>query len=294
MRPLLALAGAALVVALAPAPALGATTDADDAIVVISGPANVERGQSVDGVFVIHGDATIDGTVTADVFVLDGDVTVSGHVEGDLVTATGQARLLGGARVDGDLLYGDEEPVVAPGATVAGEITDEDWDDAFGTLPIVGAILLWIGFTVSALILGIVIVMVAPRAADAVFAQAQRRMLVSVAYGAATFFAVPFAAVLAAATVFGLPLALAILLALLPLGAVAYVTTAWALGGSLVRARANRVVAFLAGLAILRGLALIPIVGIVVWFAAVVVGLGLLVAALGATRLGPGEPAPEH
>lgn len=270
-----------------------ASDDDDDAIVVISGPAEVARGESVDGVFVIHGDAAIAGVVTGDVFVIDGDVTVSGHVEGDLFTAAGQARLLPGARVDGDLRYGDERPVVAPAATVGGEISDEDWDDAFGAPPLVGAILLWVAVTGSALILGVALVMIAPRAADAVFAQAESRMLVCIAYGAATFFAVPFAAVAAGVTLVGLPLGIGILLALLPLGAIAYVTAAWALGRALVRDPSRRVLAFLAGLAILRGLALIPVVGLLVWFGAVVVGLGLLVAAIGATHGGPAEGAPQ-
>lgn len=277
------------VAAMAPASALASGVDDDDAIVVISGPAEVASGESVDGVFVIHGDAAIAGTVTADVFVLDGDVTVSGQIEGDLITAAGQARLLPGARVDGDLLYGDERPIVSPAATVGGEISDEDWDDAFGTMPLVGAIFLWVGVTVSALVLGVALVMIAPRAADAVFAQADSRLLLCIAYGAATFFAVPFAAVAAAVTLVGLPLGIGILLALLPLGAIAYVTAAWALGRALVRDPGKRVLAFLAGLAILRGLALIPVVGLVVWFGAVVVGLGLLVAAIGATRLGPAD-----
>jgi hypothetical protein len=55
------------------------------------------------------------------------------------------------------------------------------------------------------------------------------------------------------------------------------------------------VLAFLAGLAILRVLAIIPIVGGIVWFAATVVGLGALLVATwrrGATT--PSEPAPRR
>ncbi len=289
---MLVLIGVLLVAGLAPAGSTAATTDEDDAIVVISGPAQVGRGEAADGVYVVHGDATVAGTVTDDVFVLDGDATVSGHIEGDLLTAAGQARLLGGATVDGDVLYGDEKPVISPAATVSGEVSDENWNDAFGALPVVGAIVIWAAFTISALILGIVLVMVAPRAADAVFAQAERRMLLCVVFGLATFVAIPFAAVLAAATLLGLPLGLALLLALLPLAAVAYVTTAWVLGRAIVRRPDRRVLAFLAGLAILRLLALIPVLGILVWFCAVIVGLGLLVGALGASRSAPAGRAP--
>jgi cytoskeletal protein CcmA (bactofilin family) len=274
------------------APAGAQTLDASDPIVIVSGPAVVERDQAADGVFVVHGDVTIDGVVTGDVWVLDGDLAISGTVLGDVVAAAGDAELLDGALVEGDVVYGDEEPTVAPGAIVEGEVTDEDWDDAAGILPVIGFFAFWLAMTISTLIAGIVLVMVAPRAADAVYAQARSRMLLCVVYGLAVFIAVPVAAVIAAATLLGLPLAIMILLALLPLGLIAYVTAAWALGRRILKEGSNRVVAVLAGIAILRLLALIPVLGILVWFAATIVGIGLLVAALGASRAAPppGEP----
>ena len=88
---------------------------------------------------------------------------------------------------------------------------------------------------------------------------------------------------------------MALLLALLPIYAIGYTTSAWLLGRRLVRPPRGRVLAFLAGLAILRILAIIPIVGGIVWFAATVVGLGaLLVATWRARRdyLEPAVPAP--
>ena len=69
----------------------------------------------------------------------------------------------------------------------------------------------------------------------------------------------------------------------------AYVTAAWALGRVLVKPPQGRIVSFLAGLAILRALALIPVLGMLVWLAAVIAGLGLLGAAVAAAR---SEPAP--
>jgi hypothetical protein len=52
------------------------------------------------------------------------------------------------------------------------------------------------------------------------------------------------------------------------------------LGRSILRAPAARIVAFLVGWAILRILALNPILGGLVWFAAVVFGLGALTVAI--------------
>jgi hypothetical protein len=77
----------------------------------------------------------------------------------------------------------------------------------------------------------------------------------------------------------------------LPLAAVAYVTAAWALGRRLVKEPRNRFLSFLAGLAILRLLALVPIFGGFVGLAAVVFGFGLIGAAIGAARE-PRQPSP--
>lgn len=264
-------------------PAAATAGEGEDAIVVVNGAVTVERGQVVDGVFVANGDVEVAGTVTGDVFVASGDLLVTGEVEGDVVALTGLTRVGPRAVVGGDLIYADEEPEVSPEATVGGEVREEDWGEFIGALPLIGAVALWVGISVSALILGLFAVMVAPRAADAVSEQARTRLALCIAYGLAVFVGVPLAIVLASATLIGLPLGLALLLALLPLAAIAYVSSAWALGRALVK-DGSRVVAFLAGLAILRVLAILPLLGALVGFAAVIVGLGLLVAAIGADR----------
>ncbi|MBK5116764.1 MAG: polymer-forming cytoskeletal protein [Thermoleophilia bacterium] len=264
-------------------PAAATAGEGEDAIVVVNGAVTVERGQVVDGVFVANGDVEVAGTVTGDVFVASGDLLVTGEVEGDVVALTGLTRVGPRAVVGGDLIYADEEPEVSPEATVGGEVRQEDWGEFIGALPLIGAVALWVGISISALILGVFAVMVAPRAADAVSEQARTRLVLCVAYGLAVFVGVPLAIVLASATLIGLPLGLALLLSLLPLAAIAYVSSAWALGRALVK-DGSRVVAFLAGLAILRVLAILPLLGALVGFAAVIVGLGLLVGAIGADR----------
>jgi cytoskeletal protein CcmA (bactofilin family) len=290
-RPIALLAGLLLVLFAWPATA---TAEDGDTIVVVSGPTVVERGATVEGVFVVHGDTRIAGAVTGDVVVLSGRVEIAGQVDGDVAAASGQIELSDGARVGGDLLYGDSDrrPLVAPQATLGGEVSHEGWDAGLDVFPIIGAAAWWLAMTISMLVVGLVLVMVFPRAADVVYAQAGERLLLAVAFGIAAFVAVPIAVGIAAATLVGIPLALALLLALLPLAAIAYATTAWALGRALVKGRGDRVVPFLVGLAILRALALIPLLGVLVWIAAVLVGLGLLLAAIGATRTGAGTGPP--
>ena len=256
----------------------------DNAVVVVTGDVEVARGESVDAVVVIDGDVRIAGHVDGSVVVVNGTTTISGTVDGDLVTIAGPARLLPGALVDGDVQYGDEKPVIARGATVTGDIDHEGWSDAAGIFAVVGALALWVAVTVSTLILGLLLLVAAPQAADAALHQARRQIWVTVAVGLAVFIALPVVGVIAAVTLVGLPLGIALLMALIPLWAVGYVAGAWLLGRRLVGPPRHRFVAFFAGWGILRGLALIPILGFLVAIAATVVGVGALAAAAGAAR----------
>jgi hypothetical protein len=284
---------AALVPPAATAAAGGGTTprESEDPIVVIVGDAQVPRGETVDGVYVASGDTTIAGRVDGDVVVLDGDVVVSGTIEGDLFTASGTARLLPSALVTGDVDYGSHHPDVSVDARVRGDVQKKGWPSFNGGLPLLGGFLIWLAISISLAVLGILALLVAPRAADAIHARSRERIGPLIAIGIAIFIVLPVAGVIAAVTFVGLPLAICVFLALLPLGAIAYVTSAWALGRAIVKPPRERMLAFLAGVAILRAGALIPIFGLLVGLAAVIFGLGLIGAAIGAAR-GPGAPAP--
>ena len=255
-----------------------------------------ERGEADDTIVVINGDVTVErGRVVEGVFIANGDALVSGHIDGNLVTISGRAQLRPGARVGGDLTYGDERPAIAPGAAVAGTVEKEGWTDSVDLFPFIGAFILWLAIGVSSLLLGLLLLLIAPRAADAIAATTRERTGVTIAIGLAIFIVLPLAAFLAAITLLGLPLAIGIGFALMPIAAVAYVTSAWALGRAILGPPRGRILAFLAGLAILRALALVPILGLLVGFAAIVFGLGLIGAAIGAARRGPeAAPAPAH
>lgn len=264
----------------------------DDAVVVVNGDVKVGIDEESHGVFILDGNARILGRVDGDVVVVVGDAVVRGRIDGDLVTVTGRAYLLPKARVSGDLIYGDEAPRIARTAKVGGDVEKEEWSDALGLLPVIGVFVFWLAVTISSLVLGILLLLVAPRAADALFERARERIGPVIAIGLAIFIALPLAATLAAVTLVGLPLAIGIGLALLPLAAVAYVTTAWALGRAIVKPPRGRILAFLVGLAILRVAALVPVLGVLVWVAAVVFGLGLIGAAIGAARKSDTAPVP--
>ncbi|HYH53711.1 MAG TPA: polymer-forming cytoskeletal protein [Solirubrobacterales bacterium] len=263
-----------------------------DAIVVISGDVNVPRWETVEGIVVASGDVRVEGRVDGDVVLFAGDATVSGRIDGDLVTFGGRARLLPSAFVTGDLQYADERPIIAPQATVRGDVLEQDWDDSLELLPFIGAFVLWLGVTISMAILGLLLLLIAPRAADAISARSRERAGIVIAIGIAVAICLPLAAGIAAVTLVGIPLAVVLGLALLPAAALAYVAAAYALGRRIVSPPQNRVWSFLAGLAILRVAALVPFLGLLVGLAAVVIGFGLIAAAIGAAREPEAEAAP--
>jgi hypothetical protein len=106
----------------------------------------------------------------------------------------------------------------------------------------------------------------------------------SIGLGLLLFFGLPLLAVIALVTVVGIPFGIGLLAALLLIYALGYSAAAWVLGRSILREPTAWVVAFLVGWAILRVAALVPILGGLVWFAAVVVGLGALAVAIWRAR----------
>jgi cytoskeletal protein CcmA (bactofilin family) len=283
------LALAALIAPAAVSAASSTGGESGDTVVVISGDVVVHRGETVDGVFIASGDATIAGRVDGDVIVLSGDALVSGTIDGDLFTASGTSRLLPSAEVDGDVGYGDEHPRIALDARVHGDVTKQNWPELGGLFSWIGGILFWLAVSLSLLVLGALLLLIAPRAADSLEARSRERAGPTIAIGIAILIVAPLTAVLAGITLLGLPLAIGIGLALLPFGAVAYAVAAYALGRRILKPPRERMLSFLVGLAILRAAALVPFLGALVGLAALVFGLGLIGAAIGAARE-PSEP----
>jgi hypothetical protein len=100
------------------------------------------------------------------------------------------------------------------------------------------------------------------------------------------FFGVPIVALIATLTFVGLPLGLGVLAALGLIYSTGYCASAWIIGRRIVGESTGRFVSFLAGWALLRVLAFIPIVHIFVFIAAAVYGLGALLVAFRRGRMG--------
>lgn len=303
MRRLLVVSlGAFLALALAtPAFAATAVPGENDNLVVLSGNAVVPAGTVVDTVVVFDGTTVVSGRVTQTVVSFNGPVTITGTVAQDVVVFNGRLTVGPGANVMGDVFA--ENPVIDPTAQVGGAVHSVYrawWGVQWAGL--LGLMLFWLAVAVSVLLLGLILLAIAPRAADASFEAARTGIGPSIWWGLAALFGLPILSVVAMATLVGFPLGLGVMLALALVYALGQTAGAWVLGRALLREPKGRFAAFLAGWAILSGVSLIPGVGFVVWFAATVFGLGALAvaiwrarmrtAAVAVTRPVPSAPAP--
>jgi len=279
-RSMLALVVAIGAVLIAGSPALADFgSDPDEPFVVLTGALVVPNASAVSDAIIFNGDATILGDVDGQVIAFNGDITVSGNVTDNVVSFNGHVTLLAGAHVGGDIAS-RFIPQIAPTATVDGRLRSaRRLDVNFGKLTAVSRIFIWLATTVSSFLLGLLLVLFVPRAAEAVAQTAAGRLGASIGFGFLMLLGIPIAAVLAIGVLLGIPLGIGVLLALGLLYWLGYTAGAYALGRRLISGPGKSMLAFLAGWGILRGLALIPVLASLVWLAATVWGLGALVIA---------------
>ena len=277
---LIAVAGLVIALALAsPAAAQdGAIERDEDEQVVLTGGLVVPEGETVGTVVVFNGPVVIEGTVTESLVVFNGRTEISGTVQEDVVVFNGRIFIRSGAEVGGDVAS-QQDPEIEEGATVGGSVQNIanriEWED----LGFAGRIAWWIGYSVSTLILGLLILLLAPRLDPAIVDVVRTRMGAGFGLGAAAFFVTPIVAVIALVTIVGIPLGIFVLLGLALIYTVGYIVGALALGRLLVKPPTSALLAFLAGLGILRLAALIPVVGGLAWIVTAIFGLGSLVVA---------------
>jgi hypothetical protein len=280
----------------APTPASGRNIGSDDEF-VITGTVRVPRGEHADRVVIGDGRVDIKGHVDGLILAFDAPVHLArgAEVDGKVISVARRVTIDAGATVNNDVIYLDEKPSVSRRATVYGEVRRANAGDfGLGGATVRGAI--WIAFTLSSLALGLILIWLTPaRAHRATFETARKRAGAAIGWGVGLFIGLPLIAIVAVLSLVGTPLGLLLLLALLPIYAVGYVTSAYVLGRRLLHRRRGAVTAFILGWGILRAVALLPGVGILAWLAATVFGLGVLTVALWRSRrpeARPPEPAP--
>lgn len=217
-----------------------------------------------------------------------GHVYIDGRVDGDAEVASGQLELGPQARIGGKLSYRGAAPLVQhPSAQVAGGIERLEMELRRGPDRKAGPALfgLWtLGLMASAAVLVLALPGFFGRTSEA----ARRRFGWSVLWGFLALAAGPLAVIVLLATVIGVPLALIALLVYLVLMLLGYIAAGIALGdGVLARGWASRAAhrgwrALFATLGVLAigVVALIPWLGGLVAFLALITGMGALLMAV--------------
>lgn len=285
------LASLAVAVAILGAPTVAAAGPAlasEGDQIVLSGSVTVPKGRSADEVVVLHGGVRIAGVVYGDVVVIDGGISVYGQVSGSVIAVNGSVYLGPDAQVRGDVIARDAVRVET-GAKVAGSIREHAAFTWRTPAAVFGRFASWLAVTVSTLALGMLLILVAPRGADAVFEAARTSPWASLGWGVAAFGGLPLLGIAALVSLVGLPLGLALLLALSLLFSVGYAYSAWAIGRLLWKPPRDRVFAFLLGWMIVRVIALAPVVSGISWALGAVFGLGAMAVAVWRARQAGGR-----
>lgn len=266
----------------------------DDSQIVLTGRLMVAADETVDTALIFDGPALVEGTVRESLLVFNGDAEITGTVEEDVFVFNGDVVVRSSAVIGGDLIT-QGTPQVEEGATIRGDQKGVATEIDIEAVGFGGRVLWWVAYSVSVLILGLLLLLFAPQLFPAVRNAVRDRLGSSIGWGAGLFFLLPIGAVILLVTVVGFPLGIFTLLALALIYTLGYVVTTLAVGTMVMRTSPSRSVVFLVGWVILRLLALIPIVGGLVWFVASVWGLGLLAVAIRnrvLTALPPAAPPP--
>ena len=164
------------------APAWAQDAQTSEAFVVLSGRADVPKGQTVGDLVVFHGSANVDGTVEGSLTAFDAPVVISGRVNGDVVVFNGRVALRPGANVTGDVVS-QSAPVVASGATIGGTTkrleTNTNWE-GFGWA---GKLAWWLAVSISTLVVGLLLIWLIGRGSSRVLEAGRTRIGPSIGLG---------------------------------------------------------------------------------------------------------------
>jgi hypothetical protein len=253
------------------------TTRGDpEPVVVLTGWLDVPADTVVDDAVIFNGDAMIEGTVEGSTVALNGDIIVNGTVAKDVIAVNGRVTLQSGASVTGNVVSKDE-PSIAADATVGGRIQRNELPTK-GFL-LFGRLAFWLAASIATAIFGLLLVLMVPRAADAIANAAARATGASIGFGVLIFIGIPVIGGLALVTLVGALFGIALLAGMVLLYLLAYAAGALALGRLIVKPPRGTALAFVLGWLVLRVLALVPVVGGFLFAATAVWGFGAIAVA---------------
>lgn len=246
-----------------------------------------DAGQIHGNVLAAGGDVELEGSVGRDAKIAARKVRLSNHVGGNLDLAAGDGQLTSTAAVEGKLRYWGDAPAIDEGAMIRGAVIHrpfpEGWEAEGFLRGLVGlrVTAAVISFA-STLILGLVLLRLYPVFTRRVTSTIRGRPLRSLGWGTAALIGIPIVAMIFVVTLLALPIGVILLALYLVMLYLARIYTMTWVGQLLFRRTSDSsplAWSFIAGLGVYTLLSLIPIVGGLVTFVTVLIGLGALLLA---------------
>lgn len=222
----------------------------------------------------------LNGTIGRDALLAGSTVQIDGGIGRNVKAETPNLSLGSGSNITGNLQYTSQNDVsVADGAKVGGSTTK--------TIPTTsqrntaaerfwGQIAFDFFALVALLFMGLVLVLIAPRAFNSVTSIKNNEIWKPLLVGLVAMVVVPFLIIVAMSTVIGLPLGFLILLAWIVVGLLSLVVASYWFGRVIWAKQRNVVPVLIVGIVALAILMAIPILGGIVWFLATLLGSGLI------------------
>ena len=186
----------------------------DDLLLRVNGNLDLPSGQSTNSLVVINGDTAVGGTVDDFLLVIKGTGSINGRVAGDIVVINGTLRLDPGANVD-DVTLVRSDLVRDPAAVVNGDINERS-GYSWGWGSAIFSLIFWFATTIVVLVAGLLFSALGARQLLGAGRLETERVGESIAATLIVWIGLPILAVLAFITLIGIPLSLAIVIALLP------------------------------------------------------------------------------
>jgi len=267
---------------------IGGTIGQD--LIVAGGNVDIEEATEIGRDLVFGaGNIKIDAPIGNNILGGAGLANLTNVVGGDAQIGVDGLTVASTANIKGDLIYtSDKQANIQPGAQIQGEITHKipeqsEWDwDITPAMHAWGRVIAYL----MALLVGILIIVIAPRKSKEVVTTLKGKSLTSLGWGALILFITPMAALITFLTIIGIPLGM---LAMVLYGIMIFISqlVVGLFIGYLIINRYREVDtkgiligALALGFAILTLLKIIPVVGFFLWWVTVLFGIGAIAVSL--------------
>lgn len=253
-------------------------------ITTVGGNIRVDDSAQISGSLVTGGGSVeVLGPIGRDITAGAGSLMIANAVGGDIAAGVGDLTLTSGASVSGDLNYiSEEKGLIADGANISGvtkhSLPPEGMRDRKGDEADFAGLIGGFAFYkfLSLLAIGSLLLYAFPNFMKDSAGSILKKPMQALGAGFLILIIMPIAAVILMVTLIGLPLGLIALAGYLFLLYIAKIFVAFPLGVKILGAKTSRYWALIIGLAILIVVGLVPVLGWLVEFVAVLMGLGVI------------------